>query len=105
MNRVFACESDAFGDHRHAACAGAAMIVSDSENTGRDRGGKRLAVPGSGETRRGARWRAGPMIGAGREQCVQKPPFVWIGKPSAVEQKDSIGERSALHELRDVVAA
>ena len=81
------------------------MIVADSENTGRDRGGKRLAVAGSGEARGRARWRAGPVIRAGREQSVQKPAFVRIGKPSAVEQKDSIGERSTLHELRDVVAA
>jgi hypothetical protein len=45
------------------------------------------------------------MIRNRYQDCVEKPSLVTVGKPLLMQQKNSVSEGRALHQLGDVIPA
>ena len=89
----------------HAGRSGAAVLVADGEDAGRDRRRRRLAIAGRREPRRGARRRAGAVVRRPDQDRVDQPALGRRRQPLVMQQEDQIGERRPPHQFEDVVSA
>jgi hypothetical protein len=92
-----------FADQLHAKRTSAAMIVADRQNARRNRSRQRFPIPRRRQPRRSARGRTRPVIRTRRKNRIEQSPLTGLWQPLAMQEKNSVGKRRALHQLRDVI--